>query len=257
MTNGGIIGRNNKPGVLTASGIWKLTEQESSNKKGSWQQKVVKDGLNIWLDATNSRSYPGVGSTWFDLSGNNKNGTINLGVSYSSLGYFSFDGSSGYVTLPLISSSNSNITLQAMIYLPSANTKGTIFVTGNASGSGLGVGLNTLDVTGNEIIGLFPGIRWIDTDTVYGAAGWYLMTMILNSDGTPSYYRNTSFIGEYAGAGAKTPEINAYLGRTVGDEPSGVRAFGGFISSFLAYTKVLSPLEIEQNFNAIRNRYNI
>ena len=34
-------------------------------------------GLMLALDATNSRSYPGTGNTWYDVSGNNYNFTLN------------------------------------------------------------------------------------------------------------------------------------------------------------------------------------
>jgi prepilin-type N-terminal cleavage/methylation domain-containing protein len=37
---------------------------------------IVKDGLVLHLDAGNPASYPGTGTTWFDLSGNNNNGTL-------------------------------------------------------------------------------------------------------------------------------------------------------------------------------------
>ena len=32
--------------------------------------RIVTDGLVLHLDAGNSKSYPGSGSTWYDLSGN-------------------------------------------------------------------------------------------------------------------------------------------------------------------------------------------
>ncbi len=40
-------------------------------------------GLMLALDATNSRSYPGTGSTWYDVSGNNYNFTLNNSPSYT------------------------------------------------------------------------------------------------------------------------------------------------------------------------------
>lgn len=39
--------------------------------------KIVTDGLVLYLDAANTKSYPGTGSTWFDLSGNGRNFTGN------------------------------------------------------------------------------------------------------------------------------------------------------------------------------------
>lgn len=44
------------------------------------QQGIVTDGLKLWLDASNPVSYPGSGTTWYDLSGNGNNGTLLNGV---------------------------------------------------------------------------------------------------------------------------------------------------------------------------------
>jgi hypothetical protein len=37
--------------------------------------KIVRNGLVLALDAADKNSYPGTGTTWNDLSGNNNNGT--------------------------------------------------------------------------------------------------------------------------------------------------------------------------------------
>jgi len=39
--------------------------------------KIVTNGLALFLDAGNNNSYPGNGTTWYDLSGNGNNGTQN------------------------------------------------------------------------------------------------------------------------------------------------------------------------------------
>ena len=36
---------------------------------------IVQDGLVLALDAGSTRSYPGTGTTWYDLSGNENNFT--------------------------------------------------------------------------------------------------------------------------------------------------------------------------------------
>ena len=45
---------------------------------------IVNDGLVLHLDAANKNSYPGSGTTWKDLSGNENNGTLVNGVGYNS-----------------------------------------------------------------------------------------------------------------------------------------------------------------------------
>lgn len=51
--------------------------------------------LQLLLDASNPKSYPGSGTTWFDISGNNKHFTWS-GVSYTAAGGRSYFSTSGY-----------------------------------------------------------------------------------------------------------------------------------------------------------------
>jgi hypothetical protein len=52
--------------------------------------KIVTDGLVLMLDAANPKSYPGSGTTWYDLSGNNFDFTLDgSGITWNSAGYFS------------------------------------------------------------------------------------------------------------------------------------------------------------------------
>ena len=52
---------------------------------------IRDDSLILFLDAGNNLSYPGSGNTWFDMTDNENNATIN-GATYSN-GIMSFDGS--------------------------------------------------------------------------------------------------------------------------------------------------------------------
>ena len=61
---------------------------------------IVRDGLVLALDAASPRSYPGTGTTWYDLSGNNFNFTLDgSGIPWQSGGYFSLqDGGATYAS---------------------------------------------------------------------------------------------------------------------------------------------------------------
>jgi hypothetical protein len=57
---------------------------------------IVENGLVLALDAGNTKSYPGSGSTWTDLSGNGNNCTIDAsGFTYNASGYFSMTDGGG------------------------------------------------------------------------------------------------------------------------------------------------------------------
>ena len=64
-----------------------------------YNPSIVRNGLALCLDAANSRSYPGTGNTWTDLSGNSRNGTLTLGPTYSisNNGSIVFDGTDDYI----------------------------------------------------------------------------------------------------------------------------------------------------------------
>jgi hypothetical protein len=55
----------------------------------------------LYLDAANTKSYPGSGTTWFDISGNNRNFTLTNGPTFQTAGggSFKFDGTNDYATL--------------------------------------------------------------------------------------------------------------------------------------------------------------
>ena len=63
--------------------------------------RIVTNGLVLCLDAGNNKSYPGSGTVWNDLSGNNFNGILTNGPTYSpsSGGGIVFDGVNDYISL--------------------------------------------------------------------------------------------------------------------------------------------------------------
>ena len=46
---------------------------------------IVTDGLVFYVDAGNGNSYPGSGTTWSDLSGNNNHATLINGTTFNSM----------------------------------------------------------------------------------------------------------------------------------------------------------------------------
>ena len=69
---------------------------------------IITDGLVIALDAANTKSYPGSGTTWSDLSGNSNNGTLTNGPTFNSGngGSIVFDGTNDYINTTIINVSN-------------------------------------------------------------------------------------------------------------------------------------------------------
>jgi hypothetical protein len=64
--------------------------------------RIVTDGLVLSLDAGDRNSYPGTGTTWFDLSGNNNNAALVNGPTFNSAngGNITNDGIDDYIGGP-------------------------------------------------------------------------------------------------------------------------------------------------------------
>ena len=76
------------------------------------------DGLVLSLDTANRRSYPGSGTSWFDLSGNGNNGTLTNGASLNTGpgGGMNFDGVDDFVATTQTSGISSQSTVCAWVY---------------------------------------------------------------------------------------------------------------------------------------------
>jgi len=75
--------------------------------------RITTNGLVLCLDASDRNSYPGTGTTWYDVSGNGYNATLTNGPTWSSTGYFIFDGSNDYADISL-NLRNSNNTVMVV-----------------------------------------------------------------------------------------------------------------------------------------------
>jgi hypothetical protein len=223
--------------------------------------QIVRDSLIYYLDAADSRSYPGSGTTWFEFIAS-RNSVLTNGPTFSASGggAINFDGVDDFSVSNIPSTSITNITIMGFVNVV-LNRKGPFFRVGDianniANGYAIGIGDTTFAENGNNIIALFPNVRWISTTTQWNA-GWQMVTFILGPSSVVSGFKNLDPISFPTGNPPNIPTSNLVLARNVGDEPDVVRAANCQIGNFMFYSKALSQQEIEQNFNAFRGRYGI
>jgi hypothetical protein len=116
--NGSIIGSNVTPSFLSgATGVWSMQNVELANRQIIWPTNIVTNGLVLFLDANNTNSYPGSGTSWYDLSGNGNTGTLTNGPTFSSAngGSILFDGTNDYTITTLNATPLLNISSQLTI----------------------------------------------------------------------------------------------------------------------------------------------
>jgi hypothetical protein len=78
--------------------------------------KIVTNNLAVALDANDKNSYPGSGTTWYDVSNNGRDFTLTNGPTFDSSSAFSFkfDGTNDYATKDI--SSDTPMKIENFIY---------------------------------------------------------------------------------------------------------------------------------------------
>jgi hypothetical protein len=221
---------------------------------------IDTNGLILYLNAANPASYSGNGTTWTDLSGFGNSGTLLDGPTYdnSNGGSIVFDGLNDYVSTNLLLNTITNVTLHGWVYIDNTSLRGPfIRVGGGTNGYAIGIGSGTFDQAGNQMIALFPYVRWINTNTNYGT-GWKFFTFTLSATSLPKFYLNGQLIiGSFSGSNPSMPDSGVYLAKNIGDLGGGFRIFAGKIAQVSVYNKELSATEILEFFNSTKSIYGL
>ena len=213
---------------------------------------IVSNGLKLNLDASNPGSYSGTGNTWYDLSGNNNHGTLMNSPTFDSgSGSIVTNGTNQYISIPQISTANTNITMQVWVYV-NLNTTGTFLKNGTGGGGySIGIGNGAYDQVGSNVVMLLYGRGWIGTGVSYGTAGWKLVTLTLDGSSTAKAYVNGSLIGTYTWPTPTVPAGPLNIGANIGD---GNIYYNGKFAAAYFYNRELSLAEIQQNYNAFATK---
>jgi hypothetical protein len=217
----------------------------------TYSPKIVTDGLVLCLDAANPKSYPGSGTTWFDISGQGKNGILTNGPTYTSgiNGYFNFDATDDYVEVNITSSpmqTTHPITLEIWMYrvgggmLVSAGGYYGLFAAG------------TFWYWNNN-----PNWVYYNCPVSVPSNTWCHYCLTFNGSNNPVFYINSQSYTSTGTFAAPSPFGSSILriGEYTVYRP--YSPFGGRVAQTRFYNRVLSAQEIQQNFNATRGRYGI
>jgi hypothetical protein len=217
--------------------------------------RVVTNGLVMYLDAANTRSYSGSGLTVNGLVG--IGGTLVNGVGFTSSnsGSFVFDGTNDFINPTFPVSNNSDFTVGFwMNYQDVTNSERGLVVTWDISYNGFGIATNAGKIRSWVNDGGSGGIDWasIVTNT------WKYYTLAFsNSLKTQYVYIDGNFLNS-ENRNATVTHSSLQIARG-GQSGSGQLAFYQSlkcqISQLSIYNRTLSAQEILQNYNATKMRY--
>jgi hypothetical protein len=217
---------------------------------------IVRDGLVLNLDAAKRDSYPGTGTTWRDISGNQNNGTLVNGPTFNAGngGSIVFDGVDDYVQNNFIATTSigsgneftmscvfkTSQNLQQMLigcpntprfYMSLFNRTGVLIVH-------WGIGNNNNSDTSSTILNIniiYNYTYTYDGNTVYSYLNGILVDT--NTIGTQIYNSNPLRIGKYTDLAPLQLSGNTY--------------------QTLIYNRALTAQEVLQNYNATKGRYGL
>ena len=216
------------------------------------QSSIVSNGLLLNIDASNPGSYSGTGNNWYDLSGNNNHATLMNNPTYDAAsGSIVTNGTNQYISIPQFSTANTNITMQAWVYV-NLNTTGTFMKNGTGGGGySIGIGNWAYDQVGSNVVMLLYGRGWIGSGVSYATAGWKLVTLTLDGSSTARAYVDGSLIGTYTWTTPTSPAGSFNIGANIGD---GNIYYNGKFAAAYFYNRALSLAEIQQNYNAFSTK---
>jgi hypothetical protein len=222
--------------------------------------EIVEDGLVLALDAGNTKSYPGSGTTWTDLSGNGNNGTLTNGPTYSSSngGSIVFDGSNDYVSTNYTATFQ-DFTLCGFVKAdnPNGKTWEDIIDSYDLDSSDwcritLYQGKPSLEIDANS------SRSSVTSSTIATADQWYHIVGVRS--GTTGYLyingilnKQNSVTGNVISADTDSQFFIGNISRPT----SLSEGWNGNIAQVSIYNRALTASEIQQNFNATRSRFGI
>jgi hypothetical protein len=247
----------------------------------NYSPKIITDGLVLYLDAANTRSYPGTGTTWSDLSRGGNNGVLTNGPTFNSAngGSIVFDGVDDYVnsigTTSTFDYFCSIGTFSIGFWLnPNAINVRAFFIgntlTNTEKGWFIAVEYGATDY-GNNCIRFHAAGNATNTRLIAGSTndstvttGWkhYFYT-VTNGNYIGQWYINGVSSTTTTRVGTGNADQGAYysgpLARTLNigrsNYTSTVLPLAGRISNVLVYNRQLSAAEVLQNYNATKGRY--
>ena len=222
--------------------------------------RIVTDNLVLCVDAANTKSYPGSGTTWYDLSGNGNHWTIEGTVSHgndtvaTSTKVFSMtaSGDSNRIVSPATGRNGNDYTIMcATRYTSTTASTQERILSGN-------------DYDPNWLLGHWDGNisvhfagGWIGSSggnaPIPGATDWAIYTCSRDhsADDQDYWVNGTKAINDNS-SGSNGPDILIVGGG--GDSSEYSNCACGFV---IVYDKVLTDSEIKQNFDALKGRFGL
>lgn len=226
---------------------------------------IVTDGLELALDGLNTKSYPGSGTTWYDLSGNDNDGTLSgaamqdNGTTARNIG---FDGTNDKVTIPADASLRpaSAFSVEAWVYIGSYPASWYSLIQAPQSNASHTNPYFDWAIYIRNDGGLHTRVDGTDSlstgTTTKVPTGQWSHIVITWTGGLVSYYLQGNLIQTHSiGVTSITYDNNTDV--LIGVNASSTEDFNGNVGYAKFYSIRLTAAQVAQNFNANKQRFGL
>jgi len=226
--------------------------------------KIIQDGLVLYLDASNTKSYPGSGTTWTDISRVGNNGTLTNGPTFNIAngGSIVFDGTNDYVNCGSGGAQSGDFTVSSWFKRngPQSGVSGVIFCRSGANP----------DYKQNFLLSIFGATnyarfstsidtyKFINSTTVIADNIWYEITGTYNSS-TKTLQIYINGVLENSTTITTNPPTDGSQLITLGSSDGTVPGnfFKGNVAAAKLYNRLLSSSEVLQNYNVEKKKFGL
>jgi len=213
---------------------------------------IIEDGLVLYLDAANTKSYSGTGTAWNDLSGNGNSGTLINGPTFNSdnNGSIVFDGVNDYVNCGNSVVLNVNqFTANFWVYFNVSATKEILIKNNNTNN---GIGPFEIYQAGTKIAHRING-SGVTGVTSLVINTWNMVTLTYNQVHKILYLNTVQ-----ENLTPYTTTLSISTGNlTLGAYGNANYPLNGKVAQLTLYNRALSAAEVLQNYNATKSRFNL
>lgn len=232
-----------------------------------YNSQIVNDGLSMYLDVGNPKSYPGSGTVWKDLTRGlifNSTGTATPVETINNAKSFAFNGSgywfcnSGFGNVDL----GGDCTIILWLYSEAISIRRTVFEKAGTTYASYQQEVAMTWETANNISWYSrqsPDYDYGGTD-VCTIGSWNMMSIKMSTGKT-----TTARAGYYSKNGGAWVQNYTSRSNTALVAAGEIRIGAGYagtcdvgnVGSVLCYNKMLSDAEILQNYNATKGRFGL
>lgn len=234
--------------------------------------KIITDGLIMYLDAANTKSYSGTGTSWYDRSGNGNYGTLTNGPTFNSSnsGSIVLDGINDYVSVNTLLSSlidDNSLTVNIFVNInePTLSTAGGLLCnqkyTSESDPGGFGFVITSSGLIAVNLTKVISSVA-----TSYEVISSFTMNRQQYALYTFTYNSGSKTIITYKNGIQQASSTDINYAWTKNTRPTfiGINSQGGWgtyykmnITQVSIYNRDLSPTEILQNYNATKTRFGL